>query len=129
MRRIFVLVAVIGLLVACDVVDPPESGSLLVVAMAGPTCPVETNPPDPNCAPRPVAGARVLVTPADGREIVIAEGETDAEGRLTLSVPVGNYLVTGGAVEGLMAAPAPVVVSVLAGVTTEVPLGYDTGIR
>ena len=67
--------------------------------------------------------------PADGQDIVIAQGETGADGRLTLAVPAGDYIVTAGAVEGLISAPEPVVVSVLAGVTTEVPLGYDTGIR
>lgn len=129
MSHILVLVAVIALLTACDTADPREEGSILVVAMAGPTCPVETDPPDPDCAPRPVAGAPVVVSPANGQDIVIAQGETDAEGRLTLAVPAGDYLVTAGAVEGMMAAPEPVVVSVLAGLTIEVPLGYDTGIR
>jgi hypothetical protein len=129
MRGVLIAVAVLGMLAACDTADPREEGSLLVVAMAGPTCPVETDPPDPDCAPRPVAGAPVFVSPANGQDIVIAQGETDADGRLTLDVPAGDYLVTAGAVEGLMAAPEPVVVSVLAGVTIEVPLGYDTGIR
>ena len=67
--------------------------------------------------------------PANGQEIVIAQGETGADGRLTLAVPAGDYIVTAGAVEGLTAAPERVVVSVLAGLTTEIPLGYDTGIR
>ena len=129
MRGVLVLVAVLALLTACDTAPRQEEGSILFVAMAGPTCPVETDPPDPDCAPRPVAGAPVFVMPASGQDIVIAEGETGADGRLTLAVPAGDYIVTAGAVEGLMAAPEPVVVSVLAGLTTEVPLGYDTGIR
>jgi hypothetical protein len=129
MRRLIVLVAVLGLLTACDIADPQETGSILIVAMAGPTCPVETDPPDPECAPRPVASAPIVVSPADGRDVVIAQGATDAEGRLTVSVPVGDYIVTAGAVEGLMGTPTPVVVTVLAGLTTEVALGYDTGIR
>ena len=128
MRPIVVLVAVLGLLAACDGEDPREAGSLLIVAMAGPTCPVETDPPDPDCAPRPVADASIIVSAADGGGVV-AQGTTDAEGRLTLAVPAGDYVVTPEPVEGLMAAPGPVLVSVLAGVTTEVPVGYDTGIR
>ena len=59
----------------------------------------------------------------------MAQGETDADGRLTLALPAGNYVVTAGAVEGLVAPPDPAVVTVLAGVTTEVAIGYDTGIR
>jgi hypothetical protein len=129
MRGVLVVVAALALLTACDPAPPQEEGSLIFVAMAGPTCPVETDPPDPDCAPRPVAGAPVFVMPANGQEIVIAQGETGADGRLTLAVPAGDYIVTAGAVEGLTAAPERVVVSVLAGLTTEIPLGYDTGIR
>ena len=122
------VLVVLGILTACEV-DPRESGSLLVVAMAAPTCPVETDPPDPQCAPRPVAGALVVVSPADGRDVIIAQGETGEDGQLTLTVPAGDYLLTGGEVEGLMGAPQPVLVSVVPGITIEVGLAYDTGIR
>jgi hypothetical protein len=128
MYRILLLVAVLGLLTACEPAESGEQGSIVVVAMAGPVCPVESNPPDPSCAPRPVGGAPIVVTPVDGSEVV-AQGETDAEGRVTLPVPPGDYLVSAGAVEGLTAAPEPVVVSVLANLTIEVPVAYDTGIR
>jgi hypothetical protein len=129
MRRLLILVAILGMLTACDPERPAAEGSIVVVAMAGPVCPVESDPPDPSCAPRPVGGAPVVVTPADGSDDVVAQGETDADGRLTLEVPVGDYLVSAGEVEGLVAAPEPVVVSVLADLTTEVPVAYDTGIR
>jgi hypothetical protein len=129
LRAIVGLLAVVLLLVACDTPDPGEAGTILVVAMAGPTCPVETDPPDPDCAPQPVEAAPIAVMRAVGGDEVIAEGTTDADGRLTLEVPAGDYRVTGGSVAGLTGAPQPVVVSVLAGLTTEVPLGYDTGIR
>ena len=127
-RALLVLLAAMALLTACDPAEPSAQGSIVVVAQAGPVCPVETNPPDPSCAPRPVANAPIVVTLADSDDVV-AEGVTDAEGRLTLAVPIGDYLVTAGAVEGLVAAPEPVVVSVLANLTTEVPVAYDTGIR
>jgi hypothetical protein len=131
MQRSFVvvLVAILGTLTACVPSEPGEEGSIVIVAMAGPTCPVETDPPDPDCAPRAVAGAPIVVMPAGDSDVVIARGETDLDGRLTLAVPVGDYLVAAGAVEGLIAAPDPVLVSVLANLTTEVPVAYDTGIR
>jgi hypothetical protein len=69
------------------------------------------------------------VSPADGRDIVVASGRTDAEGRLELSVPPGKYVVTAGEVEGLFGQPATVGVSISAGETTSVTLEYDTGIR
>jgi hypothetical protein len=126
---LLLLIAALAMLTACDPAEPSAEGSIVVVAMAGPVCPVETNPPDPSCAPRPVANAPIVVTPAGGGDDVVAEGTTDAAGRLTLAVPIGDYLVTAGAVEGLVAAPEPVVVSVLANLATEVPIAYDTGIR
>ncbi|HET8571999.1 MAG TPA: hypothetical protein VFN14_08925, partial [Candidatus Limnocylindria bacterium] len=56
-----------ALLAGCLAPDTPAAGTgrLEVHAVAGPVCPVETQPPDPGCTPRPVAGATVLVTPAD----------------------------------------------------------------
>ena len=123
-----ILLAAVAMLTACDPAEPSAEGSIVVVVQAGPVCPVETNPPDPSCAPRPVANARIVVTRPDSDDVV-AEGVTDAEGRLTLAVPIGDYLVSAGAVEGLVAAPEPVVVSVLADLATEVAVAYDTGIR
>ena len=129
MKALVGLIAVLLVLTACDTPDPAEAGAIIVVAMAGPTCPVETDPPDPECAPRPVADAPIVVTLLGRGGTAVAEGETDADGRLTLPLPAGNYVVTAGAVEGLVAPPDAPVVTVLAGVTTEVPIGYDTGIR
>jgi hypothetical protein len=129
MQCVLILVAILGVLTACEPAEPRAQGSIIIVAMAGPTCPVESDPPDPDCAPQVVAGAPIVVTPADGSEVVVAQGETDADGRLTLAVPAGDYLVSAGEVEGLVAAPEPVVVTVLANLTIEVPVAYDTGIR
>ena len=126
MWRAFLIVLV--LLAGCDGPAPAADATLQVEALAGPTCPVETDPPDPDCAPRPVADAPIVVTSADGGQVV-AEGGTDANGRLTLGLPAGDYLVTAGPVEGLMAAPAPVPVSVSVGESSEIQLAYDTGIR
>jgi hypothetical protein len=128
MNHVLLLVAVLAILTACEPAESGQHGSIVVVAMAGPVCPVESDPPDPSCAPRPVAGAPIVVARPVGDEVV-AQGETDAAGRLTLALPAGDYVVSAGAVEGLTAAPEPVVVSVLANLSTEVPVAYDTGIR
>ena len=125
------VVAILLLLLAGCAPQPsdPGVGTIQVDAFAGPVCPVETEPPDPDCAPRPVEGALILVQPADGRDIVVAQGETDAEGRVLLDLPPGRYLVFGAAVEGLMGTPEPVAVAVEAQGRTLVGLAYDTGIR
>ena len=129
MQRPLVAVLLVLLLAACTPQPSAGMGSIQVDAFAGPVCPVETEPPDPDCAPRPVEGALILVQPGDGRDIVVAQGETDTEGRVVLNLPPGSYVVFGGAVDGLMGAPEPVTVAVEAGARTLVALEYDTGIR
>jgi hypothetical protein len=96
-------------------------------ATAGPVCPVVTNPPDPSCAPRPVAGATVRVTDASGAQVATAT--TDDQGRYVVALPPGDYLVSADPVDGLLGTPEAVPTTVAAGVLVTVDLGYDTGIR
>jgi hypothetical protein len=96
-------------------------------ATAGPVCPVEKNPPDPACAPRPVAGAAILVTDPSGAEVATAT--TDDLGAYVVIVPPGDYFVTADPVDGLMGTPEPVPATVGPDALTTVELTYDTGIR
>ena len=104
-------------------------GTLEIEVVAGPVCPVEQDPPDSNCEPRVVEGARILVQPGDGRDIVVGEATTDADGHGSIVLAPGDYIVVGVEVEGLMGLPEPPTVSVEAGETATVTLAYDTGIR
>ena len=45
MRRVLILVAILGIVTACDPEAPTAEGSIVVVAQAGPVCPVESDPP------------------------------------------------------------------------------------
>lgn len=136
MRSLFLWLAA-GLLallvVGCGPVASPtpsgETGTLEVAVVAGPVCPVETVPPQPGCEPRPVVGARVLVQPGDGRDIVVAQGVTDADGLLRLELTPGEYIVVGAEVDGLFGLPEPMPATVAAARTATVTLSYDTGIR
>jgi hypothetical protein len=96
-------------------------------AAAGPVCPVETNPPDPSCAPRPVAGAVIVIRDAAGADR--ARTTTAADGTFFAALPAGAYVVEAQPAEGLMGTPSPMNVTVDAGETTSVELSYDTGIR
>jgi hypothetical protein len=131
--RLLAGLAVVVSLVACDAAPQPTasagSGTIVIEVVAGPVCPVETTPPDPGCAPRPVAGARILLQPGDGRDIVVAEAVSDDDGMARVDVPAGEYLVIGTDAEGLLGRPDPMLVVVVAGETAEIVLGYDTGIR
>lgn len=102
-------------------------GHVSVRLTAGPTCPVETVPPDPACAPQPVEGALVVVLDAGGNDV--GQATSDADGRLVLELPAGGYVVAPQPVDGLMGTPEGQSVFVRAGETAELEFGYDTGIR
>ncbi len=127
---ILALAAVVALVSgACGSAAPsaPPGTGLAITAAAGPTCPVERIPPDPACAPRPVAGATILVV--DGRGNTVATVLTDAEGTAVASVPAGDYVVRPQPVVGLMGTAQAQDVTILDGSLTPVTLAYDTGIR
>ena len=109
----------------------PSSGGpwLVGVATAGPVCPVERNPPDPACAPRPVVGAAIVVLDPGGREV--ARTATGTDGTYRAPVPAGSIRVEAAPVAGLMGTPAPfdAVMPAGAGAWLRVDLAYDTGIR
>ena len=131
MRRTALLLAIL-LAVGCTsapAASTAEGGVLEITVVAGPVCPVQTEEPDPECDPRPVANARVFVQPGDGRDILVAEGATDDEGRVRIDLPVGDYIVTGGEVEGLFGLPEAVTVTVTGIEPAMATLTYDTGIR
>ena len=118
------LVALISATACADARDP--GFEVFGLALAGPVCPVETNPPDPACAPRPVVGAIVLAVSDSGE---LFESTTDGDGRFSIALPSGLYEIIAQPVEGLMGSPTPIEIEVR---TEAIDLGvleYDTGIR
>jgi hypothetical protein len=106
---------------------PTDSG-VRVMVVAGPTCPVVTDPPDPNCADRPVAGAVLVVTYLDGTEV--GRATSDAEGAAAIALAPGAYRLDPQPVEGLMGTPQPMEFSVEWGMLIpQLTVSYDTGIR
>jgi len=99
-----------------------------ITAVAGPTCPVETVPPDPACAPRPVSGITVLIQSSTND--FGNKAQLDATGSAFVETPPGIYLVTAAdAADGFMGMPEPQKVEVVAGQVASVTLSFDTGIR
>jgi hypothetical protein len=96
-------------------------------ALAGPVCPVETVPPDPDCAARPVADATIAIRDAGGAEV--ARSVTAADGSFFVELPAGDYVVEPQPVDGLMGTPSPQAVAVVAGRIALIQFEYDTGIR
>ena len=96
---------------------------------AGPVCPVEKSPPDPQCAPRPIAGAVLVATNAGGEEVGRTTSAADGTYELLIT-ETGAVLVTAQPVAGLMGTPAPVSVTVTGPSEVQhLDLQYDTGIR
>ena len=101
--------------------------TLNVALVAGPTCPVERNPPDPNCAPRPVANTEIDIFDIGGN--MVASGVSGADGLATAQLPPGAYYVVVPAVAGLMGQADPLAFAAVGGDNVRLTFTYDTGIR
>lgn len=106
---------------------PAETGVRGVV-VAGPTCPVETIPPQSGCEARLVDGAVLLIQDADGKEV--ARATSAADGTFQVGLAPGAYRVVPQPVEGLMGTAGEARVNVELGEPmAELTIDYDTGIR
>lgn len=95
--------------------------------LAGPTCPVQQDPPDPACADRPVPGAVLVVFDEKGREVTRIS--TDPNGYFRSSLDPGLYRIEPQPVEGLLGTAPVFEVEIRPGITLEIATDYDTGIR
>jgi hypothetical protein len=95
------------------------------VAQVGPTCPVETSPPDPNCADRPHAGTFVIESVGGTR---IAEVTSGADGRYSVALPPGSYQLR-SADPNRLPSLAPQPFTVRSNAWTTLDLELDSGIR
>ena len=126
--RVVLLVLILATLVGCFAPAATPTITLRGVAVAGPVCPVVTQPPDPDCEDRPVAGAEIVVRNAAGESV--ARVRTAEDGTFSVPVGAGRYELLPQPVEGLLGTPEPVEVVVVEGVDPEpVAIAYDTGIR
>jgi hypothetical protein len=105
----------------------PDTTGVSGVVTAGPTCPVVTNPPNPNCAERPVARAELVILDQDGNEV--ARTSAGEDGTFAIQLAPGSYRLVPQPVDGLMGTAPPVDFVVDAGEPTELQISYDTGIR
>jgi carboxypeptidase family protein len=121
------LALIASLLLACCQA-PAADQAITGIVTAGPVCPVVSDPPDPSCEDRPVAGAEIVVRNESGDEV--ARARTGADGTFSVSVGPGRYELVPQPVEGLMGTAAPVEVTIEEGVPGErIEISYDTGIR
>jgi hypothetical protein len=124
------LVSEEGVAVPDDAWPSPQGASQTGIGggvTAGPVCPVEKNPPDPSCAPRPVARATIVVSDAAGTEV--ARVTTEVDGTYFAEVAAGFYVVKPQPAQGLPGTPASQSFTVSDGQAVRLDLSYDTGIR
>ncbi|HWC87504.1 MAG TPA: hypothetical protein VG388_13270 [Solirubrobacteraceae bacterium] len=130
MRRACSFIGLVLALAACGA----ASGRVTDSGIAGrvvssPTCPVEMVPPQPQCAPRPLAAT--LLVRRVGRTARAIAVHSGADGRFRLALSPGRYLVTalprGGS--PFPRPPSSVTATVRLHRFTAVTVTYDTGIR
>jgi len=95
------------------------NGSVLV----GPTCPVERNPPDPQCANKPYTGVLVLTNTATGKQYTPT---TTPDGTFTISLTRGVYDV---GTQGGSPFPRCSGKIEITGPSAHIPIVCDSGIR
>jgi hypothetical protein len=97
--------------------------------VAGPTCPVESVPPSPRCAPRPIAATLRIHRAQSGSPATTVQSGKD--GRFRVGLSPGTYVVRPLSRSGspFPRPPAPSRVHVTGGRLTHITITYDTGIR
>jgi hypothetical protein len=129
MRRAFVI-GVIAWFAACAAASAGVGRSGIDGRIVvGPTCPVEHVPPEPQCAPRPLA-ATLRINPA-GRRSPSWTVRSGADGRFSVRLPAGRYIVTALPRSGspFPRPPGSFETGVHPGRFTYITITYDSGIR
>jgi hypothetical protein len=98
------------------------------IVLLGPTCPVEKNPPEPQCADKPYK-TNLDITSVSGTQIV-KEFSSGANGKFKIDLPPGEYAIQSAASSNaLFPRCATSAVTVAAGSYTNITINCDTGIR
>jgi hypothetical protein len=104
------------------------TGIVRGTVVLSPTCPVEKNPPDPQCAPKPfsttIGVSQNIETPTAFKTV-----QSDASGSFQFVLPPGEYDFFHS--NGTSAYPrcGENVIEVVAGKTSDITISCDTGIR
>lgn len=94
--------------------------------MLGPTCPVQKNPPDPNCADKPYRTLVAIFRSSDLTHAFIITS-SDADGKFSASMSPGDYTI--GAGESNLPRCSNQQVTVEPNAYTTTNISCDTGIR
>ncbi len=104
-----------------------STSSISGMVLIGPTCPVQMDPPTPECADKPYRANLVLITSDQGR--IVKNFSSDAEGKFNVEVSVGKYLIRSAVANTYPYCGTDGPIDVLSGTTTPVFVHCDSGIR
>lgn len=122
----------------CEFAECPilkQSSGIKGIAMLGPMCPIEKNPPDPNCADKPYKTTLVAV-PA-GRQAsspdeaqIFKEFNSNADGKFIVDLSEGEYVISSADTAGIFShCSSRGSVKVEKNKYTDITIYCDTGIR
>ncbi len=114
----------------CEFADCPvlTLSGITGIAMLGPMCPVQKNPPDPNCADRPYKTSLVATT-SDQLQIV-KQFNSEADGKFSVDLAPGEYVITSANTAGIFShCSSNGLVKVDKNKYTDITVYCDTGIR
>ncbi|OGC84860.1 hypothetical protein A3F55_00040 [Candidatus Adlerbacteria bacterium RIFCSPHIGHO2_12_FULL_53_18] len=104
----------------------PYNSGIRGLVMVGPTCPVVMDPPQEECADKPLATLVAIFRESDPVHAV-AILESDTEGRFEVSLPPGEYVVGAGEATLPMCPQTPATVGPEG--YTDILVSCDSGIR
>ncbi len=104
-----------------EVIDSGIKGKVTI----GPTCPVEMNPPDPNCAPKPYAASLVAIKRITAEKKAFKASE---DGTFNLKLSPGDYSIR-NADPAILPRMEDQEITVYAHKYTEIDIEFDSGIR
>jgi len=107
---------------------PPPPSGIRGLILLGPTCPVEASPGanDPVPCLTPYAATLVVL---DSENVKVATVTSGPDGKFSVDVPPGEYVVAPESGADSYPIANPVSVTVVSGQYAEVQVNYDTGIR
>jgi hypothetical protein len=107
---------------------PPPPSGIRGLVLLGPTCPVEASPGEnaPEPCLTPYAAELVVL---DSENVKVATIMSGSDGRFTVDVAPGEYVVAPKSGTDSYPIANPVSVTVVSGQYAEIQINYDTGIR
>lgn len=127
MQRAIAAIAAVSVLAAAASAVASGSG-IRGRVVASPTCPVERDPPDPQCAPRGFSALLRVYRLSDHH--TVARPRTTDQGRFTVRLPAGRYgLSARPAARGRLPTCPRVRATVRKGTYTRITIDCDSGIR